>query len=112
MQLRKDEKGLSGPLASSPEALLRMQRHRRGSAKPELLVRRIIRKLGPRYRVPNKDLPGSPDIANRSQHWAVFVHGCFWHHHEEYPRATVQKANRRWWLAKFAANAARNERKQ
>lgn len=76
----------------------------------ELAVRRVATALGLRYRVRNRDLPGSPDLANRSRHWAVFVHGCYWHAHLGCARATVPKRNRAFWEAKFAANRARDAR--
>lgn len=68
--------------------------------------------MGLRYRICNQDLPGSPDIANRANKWAVFVHGCFWHRHAGCPRATTPKTNREFWLRKFAANRKRDERVQ
>ena len=78
----------------------------------ELLVRRVLHALGHRFRVENRDLPGSPDIANRKRQWAVFVHGCFWHRHGGCRRATTPKRNRDFWLAKFAANVKRDARVQ
>lgn len=77
---------------------------------PELLVRRALHGAGIRFRVHNRDLPGSPDLANRRARWVVFVHGCYWHHHEGCPRATVPKRNREFWSAKFAANRERDAR--
>lgn len=100
------------PSASSPEALARMKRQRRRDTKPELLVRALVRELGLRYRISNRDLPGSPDLANRRRRWAVFVHGCYWHHHEGCSRATVPKQNREFWLEKFRDNRARDARKE
>lgn len=73
-------------------------------------MRRVATLLGLRYRTRNRDLPGSPDLANRSKRWAVFVHGCYWHSHQGCPRATVPKRNRAFWDAKFAANRARDAR--
>lgn len=88
-----------------------MRRQKRGGTAPEMAVRLALRRLGYHYRVRNRDLPGTPDIANRSARWAVFVHGCYWHHHEGCVRATVPKANRDWWLAKFRSNRERDLRK-
>lgn len=86
----------------------RMAGVRQSGTKAELLVRVAARKLGLRYRTVNKDLPGSPDLANRSRHWAVFVHGCFWHRHPDCSRATTPKRNREFWVAKFEANLRRD----
>ena len=67
--------------------------------------------MGHRYRVAPSSLPGSPDVANKSQGWAMFVHGCYWHQHPSCSRATVPKNNRDWWLAKFDANRRRDAAK-
>jgi len=84
---------------------------RRSDTAPERIVRRVLAAQGHRFRLANRDLPGSPDIANRARKWAVFVHGCFWHHHLGCPRATVPKRNRAWWLEKFRDNRRRDDRK-
>ncbi len=91
---------------------VRMAGIRRKDTKPELVVRRILHRLGHRYRVNNRDLPGSPDIANRVRRWAVFVHGCYWHRHPGCSRSTTPKRNAAFWLAKFEANVARDARTQ
>jgi len=62
--------------------------------------------------VHNRDLPGSPDIANRARKWAVFVHGCFWHRHVGCKRTTTPTRNRSFWIEKFRANIARDARVQ
>lgn len=90
----------------------RMSRVRQRSTTAELRVRRELMAMGRRYRISNRDLPGSPDIANRAKKWAVFVHGCFWHRHDCCPRTTTPKENRDFWLRKFAVNRTRDERVQ
>ena len=85
----------------------RMAGIRRADTKPELIVRRILHALGHRYRVRNRDLPGSPDIANRTRKWAVFVHGCYWHRHG-CKATTTPKRNRAFWEAKFQRNVERD----
>ena len=87
---------------------LRMAGIRQHSTKPELAVRRPFAELGASYRISNRDLPGSPDIANRRQKWAIFVHGCYWHRHAGCARTTTPTRNRAAWKAKFAANVARD----
>ena len=76
----------------------------------EIAVRRALHELGARFRTHNRDLLGSPDIANRARHWVVFVHGCFWHRHEGCKRTTTPSRNREFWVAKFDANMARDAR--
>lgn len=89
----------------------RLARQKQAGTAPELAVRAMVRELGARYRTKNRDLPGSPDLANRRRRWAIFVHGCYWHGHLGCDRATLPKRNRGFWRAKFAANRARDSRK-
>ena len=85
----------------------RMRGIRQKDTKPEIVVRKLLHELGHRYRVRNRDLPGSPDVANRSRRWAVFVHGCYWHRHG-CKATTTPKRNRAFWEAKFARNVERD----
>jgi DNA mismatch endonuclease, patch repair protein len=71
-------------------------------------VRRLIWRLGGRYRLNRKDLPGKPDIVLPGRRLAIFVHGCFWHGHDCARGARVPKANRDYWVAKVARNRARD----
>lgn len=98
------------PPPSDEAAFLRMSRQRQKDTRAELVVRSLLHRLGHRFRVHNRDLPGSPDAANRSRRWAVFVHGCYWHAHEGCPRHTVPRRNREFWQGKFADNRARDAR--
>lgn len=92
------------------ETSVRMGGIRQKDTTPEMTVRKALSALGLRYRVRNRDLPGSPDIANRAHRWVVFVHGCYWHRHTDCHRATTPKRNAAFWCAKFDANVARDER--
>lgn len=78
---------------------------------PELLVRRGLHRLGFRYRVGDRRLPGSPDVKLSRYRAVVFVNGCFWHRHESCRYATMPASNRAWWASKFAANVSRDARK-
>ena len=71
-------------------------------------MRQVCTAAGLRYRVRNRDLPGSPDLANRSRRWAIFVHGCYWHRHESCRKATVPRSNVAFWTAKFGRNVERD----
>jgi DNA mismatch endonuclease (patch repair protein) len=75
---------------------------------PELVVRRLLWRLGARYRLDRRDLPGRPDIVMPGRKLAVFVHGCFWHGHDCVRGARVPKANRDYWTTKIARNRARD----
>ncbi|MCU1350267.1 MAG: uncharacterized protein JWO56_3297 [Acidobacteria bacterium] len=94
------------------ETSARLGHIRQHGTSAELTVRRLLHALGRRFRVHNRDLAGSPDIANRSRKWAVFVHGCFWHRHPGCKRTTTPSRNRDFWLQKFDANVARDARVQ
>ena len=90
-----------------------MQGNKRRDTKPELLIRQTLRRLGyPGYRCDWKKAPGHPDIAYPGRHIAIFVHGCFWHHHEGCKYASSPSSNTDYWEAKFARNKARDERVQ
>lgn len=75
---------------------------------PELTVRRALHRLGARFRLHRKDLPGAPDIVLPGRRLAIFIHGCFWHGHDCARGARVPKANRDYWLAKVGRNRARD----
>jgi len=75
---------------------------------PEMRVRRLLWRLGARYRLHRADLPGKPDIVLPGRRLAVFVHGCFWHGHDCARGARTPKANRDYWTAKVARNRARD----
>ena len=75
---------------------------------PEMIVRRLAHRMGYRFRVCRKDLPGCPDIVFPRLQKVVFVHGCFWHGHDCARGARVPKGNRTYWLKKVAGNRARD----
>jgi|CXWL01.1.fsa_nt_gi DNA mismatch endonuclease (patch repair protein) len=91
---------------------LRMAGIRQKGTNAELRVRRVAWLIGLRYRLCNRALPGSPDLANRSRGWAVFVNGCFWHRHAGCRRATVPKRNASFWIDKFKSNVERDQKAQ
>jgi DNA mismatch endonuclease Vsr len=83
---------------------------RQRGTKIETVVAIVLRELGLHYRKNVKRLPGSPDFANRSGRWAIFVNGCFWHHHTGCRKATVPKSNADFWTTKFRDNRRRDAR--
>ncbi|WP_308197886.1 very short patch repair endonuclease [Anaeromyxobacter oryzisoli] len=93
------------------ETRARMRAVKRSGTTPELQVRRALSGLGIRYRLNVRALPGSPDIANSTKKFAVFVNGCFWHRHPRCSAATTPSSNRAYWLKKFEQNVARDRRK-
>lgn len=95
---------------SDPRRSALMARVRQKRTSAELTVAGILRNLGHAYRLNVRSLPGSPDFANRKRRWAIFVQGCFWHHHTNCRRATVPKSNVGFWTAKLTANRVRDAR--
>ena len=85
-----------------------MRRVKGRDTTPELTVRRALTRLGARYRLHRKDLPGSPDVVMPGRRLALFVHGCFWHGHDCARGARVPKQNRDYWVAKVDRNRARD----
>jgi DNA mismatch endonuclease Vsr len=88
-----------------------MQRVRTAGTSAENEVAKTCRKLGLSYRRNVRSLPGSPDFANKSYGWVIFVNGCFWHAHSGCRKATVPKRNNEFWTSKFKANRRRDAKK-
>lgn len=88
-----------------------MRRVRQRGTPPELVVAEIARRVGLHYRLNVKSLPGSPDLANKRNQWAIFANGCFWHHHTSCRLGTTPRRNASFWKMKFVANRARDTRK-
>lgn len=79
------------------------------NTKPEVIVRSLLHKMGYRFRLHRKDLPGKPDITLPRHNKIIFVNGCFWHGHENCPRAKRPKSNRIFWDEKLDKNIARDK---
>ena len=75
---------------------------------PELIVRKYLFSKGFRYRLNVKRLPGKPDIVLRKYRTVIFVHGCFWHGHENCPLASHPKTHSAFWTSKIARNKERD----
>lgn len=79
---------------------------------PERKVRSLLYRLGFRFRLHRKDLPGKPDIVLSKYRTVVFVHGCFWHRHQGCPHATTPASRQEYWLPKFKRTIDRDRRNQ
>ena len=75
----------------------------------EMMLRRALHREGLRYRLHDRNLPGSPDIVLPRFEAVIFVHGCYWHAHGCH-RSTLPKSRQEFWLDKFTANRTRDER--
>lgn len=84
-----------------------MSRIRGRNTKPELIVRSLLHRMGFRYRLHVRGLPGCPDIVLRKYKIVLLVHGCFWHRHGCKSTATP-KSNTLFWQTKFDSNVARD----
>jgi DNA mismatch endonuclease (patch repair protein) len=94
----------------TPERSFLMSRVHSKHTKPEMIVRRLTHSLAYRFRLHRSDLPGSPDLVFPRLRKVLFVHGCFWHRHEDCPRTTVPKTRAKFWRKKFTANRTRDRR--
>ena len=98
-----------------PDRFTEEQRHycmsqiRNKNTKPELKFRQALWRLGFRYRVNDKRLPGTPDIVLPKYRTVIFIHGCFWHGHKDCKFYTVPKTNTEFWTAKVARNRERDQ---
>ena len=78
------------------------------NTKPEIKVRKLLHSMGYRFRLHSKDLPGSPDIVLPKYKTVIFVHGCFWHRHENCKYASTPKTRKEFWNKKFEENIQRD----
>ena len=85
-----------------------MQAVRSRNTGPETAVRQFLHRVGCRFRLHVRSLPGSPDLVLKRYQTAIFVHGCFWHRHPECRRTTTPKSRHSFWEAKFEANVKRD----
>ena len=75
---------------------------------PEKAVRSLLHKLGYRFRIHRRDLPGSPDIVLPRYRVAIFVHGCFWHQHPDCSASKRPTSNNAYWTQKLDGNVKRD----
>jgi DNA mismatch endonuclease (patch repair protein) len=87
----------------------RMSRVRNKDTKPEMLVRRLIHRMGFRYRLHRRDLPGTPDLVFTKRGKIIFVHGCFWHRHGSCVFTRWPKSKLAFWQPKLIANHERDQ---
>lgn len=96
---------------SRDERSERMSRVRGKDTKPEMIIRRIVHRLGYRYRLHSRHLPGKPDLVFPGRRKAIFVHGCYWHRHQDptCKLARLPKSRLDFWIPKLEANRRRDE---
>ena len=82
------------------------------NTKPEIKVRKVLHSMGYRFRLHSKNLPGSPDIVLPKYKTVIFVHGCFWHRHENCKYTSTPKTRQEFWENKFNSNKKRDQKIQ
>ena len=87
---------------------LNMSRIRGKDTAPETVVRSLLHRMGYRFRLHVKNLPGRPDIVLRKHRTGIFVHGCFWHRHRGCRNCTTPTNRREWWVRNLEGNAVRD----
>jgi DNA mismatch endonuclease, patch repair protein len=85
-----------------------MSRVRGKDSKPEMVVRRIVHRMGFRYRLHAADLPGKPDLVFAARKKIVFVHGCFWHGHNCRAGRNKPATHTAYWNTKLERNVSRD----
>lgn len=85
-----------------------MSRVRSKNTKPELIVRSHLHKMGYRFRLHVKQLPGNPDVVLPKYRAVIFVHGCFWHGHGYCKGGEIPKTRSLFWRDKICVNVSRD----
>lgn len=88
---------------------LLMQKVKTKNTGPEKEIRSLLHRLGYRFRLHRKDLPGTPDIVFSKRRIVLFVHGCFWHAHG-CPKGQPPKSRHEYWQPKLQGNRERDQR--
>lgn len=100
------------------DTLTKAERSRRMSlvrgkdTRPEIQVRGALHRLGYRYRLHVRSLPGTPDVVFASRKKVIFVHGCFWHRHARCKLARLPKSRLAFWKNKLEGNKLRDKKNQ
>jgi len=87
-----------------------MSRIKSKNTKPEIIVRKVLTKLGYRYRLHVKILPGKPDIVFSKRKLVIFINGCFWHQHQGCKRQSLPKTNTEYWHNKLQRNIEKQKK--
>ncbi len=85
-----------------------MSKIRSKNTRPEKVLRSALFRLGYRYRIHAKQLPGKPDLVLPKYHAVIFVHGCFWHQHKGCREGRVPSTNSEFWKDKLNRNSERD----
>lgn len=89
-----------------------MSRIRSQNTQPEKKLRSWLYANGLRFRIHRKELPGKPDIVFFKYKTVIFVHGCFWHFHQDCREGRIPNTNTLFWQEKLVKNIERDEKHQ
>lgn len=89
-----------------------MRRIRSHNTSPEKALRRLVHRLGYRFRLHRRDLPGKPDLVFASRRRIIFVHGCFWHQHARCREGRMPRSRLDYWKPKLTRNQKRDKQNQ
>ncbi len=81
-----------------------MQKIKSVNTKPEIYFRKLLFSRGIRYRIYSRKILGKPDLYLKKYNTAIFVHGCFWHQHEDCKYARIPKTRPEYWIPKLERN--------
>ncbi|MGC2164247.1 MAG: DNA mismatch endonuclease Vsr [Silvibacterium sp.] len=87
-----------------------MRKIRSKDTKPELQIRKLLFGLGYRFTLHRKDLPGEPDIVFTGRKRVIFIHGCFWHQHQDCREGRVPGSRQEYWIPKLKNNISRDQK--
>lgn len=87
-----------------------MARIRGKDTRPEMFVRQLLHRMGYRFRLHRRDLPGKPDLVFPGRRKAIFVHGCFWHMHDCRWGRVEPATNAEFWGGKRNGTVERDRR--
>jgi len=87
-----------------------MSRIRNRNTRPEMIVRSIVHRMGYRYSLHKKTLPGKPDLVLVRHRKIIDVHGCFFHMHDCQYGRVVPATNAKFWRDKRLSNVERDQR--
>ena len=110
VRLRRYHRWVADTLTKDQRSLV-MSRVRSKDTVPEMRVRRVAHRMGYRYRLHRKHLPGCPDMVFPGRGAIVFVHGCFFHRHQGCALARIPKSRQDFWVPKLTRNAERDAEK-
>jgi len=97
-------------IVDSPTRSRMMAGIRGRNTKPELLIRSLLHRKGFRFRLHVKDLPGKPDIVLPKYRAVIFIHGCFWHGHQDCHLFRLPATRTEFWQEKILRNQTNDSR--